>query len=93
MALALEAKPSLTWRDLQHLVVITSNPQPLMAESGWAKNSLGRLVSHKFDDWLLKDLHAEVAQQADPLLIDCNPQLRTFNCLQLKMMPIVGRQW
>ena len=25
------------------------------------------------------DLHAEVAQQADTLLVDCKPQFRTFN--------------
>ena len=25
------------------------------------------------------DLHAEVAQQADALLVDCKPQFRTFN--------------
>ena len=52
-ALALEANPGLTWRDLQHLVVLTSNPQPLLVEAGWQHNSLGRLVSHKFGYGLL----------------------------------------
>ena len=52
-ALALEANPGLTWRDLQHLVVLTSNPLPLLAESGWSHNSLGRMVSHKFGYGLL----------------------------------------
>ena len=56
-ALALEAAPDLTWRDLQHLVVITSDPRPLMSESGWRHNSLGRLVSHKFGYGLLDAEH------------------------------------
>ena len=53
VALALEAAPQLTWRDLQHLVVLTSNPRPLLAEPGWQTNSLGRAVSHKFGYGLL----------------------------------------
>jgi len=47
-ALALEANPSLTWRDMQHLVVMTSNPGPLMKESDWTSNGVNRKVSHKF---------------------------------------------
>ena len=53
VALALEAAPQLTWRDLQHLVVLTSNPRPLLGEPGWQTNSLGRAVSHKFGYGLL----------------------------------------
>ena len=37
VALALEAAPQLTSRDLQHLVVLTSNPRSLLAEPGWQK--------------------------------------------------------
>ncbi|KAF6208084.1 hypothetical protein GE061_016534 [Apolygus lucorum] len=47
-ALALEANPNLTWRDMQHIVVMTSNPQPLMKENGWITNGVNRKVSHKF---------------------------------------------
>lgn len=47
-ALALEANPNLTWRDMQHIVVLTSNPNPLMVESGWKTNAVGRKYSHKF---------------------------------------------
>ncbi|KAJ8965046.1 hypothetical protein NQ314_004447, partial [Rhamnusium bicolor] len=47
-ALALEANPSLTWRDLQYLVVLTSRPTPLEKESGWIVNGVRRKVSHKF---------------------------------------------
>ncbi|XP_063859924.1 furin-like protease 2 isoform X1 [Scylla paramamosain] len=47
-ALALEANPDLTWRDMQHLVVMTSRPDPLKNEDGWFINGVGRKVSHKF---------------------------------------------
>lgn len=47
-ALALEANPQLTWRDMQHLVVLTSRPDPLSREDGWVTNGVGRKVSHKF---------------------------------------------
>ncbi|XP_054285340.1 furin-like protease 2 [Macrosteles quadrilineatus] len=47
-ALALEANPSLTWRDMQYLVVLTSKPGPLEKESGWIVNGVKRKVSHKF---------------------------------------------
>jgi proprotein convertase subtilisin/kexin type 5 len=47
-ALALEANPSLTWRDMQYLVVLTSRSPPLEKESGWVTNGVGRKVSHKF---------------------------------------------
>lgn len=41
-ALALEANPNLTWRDLQHLVVMTSRPDPLVKEEGWYVNGVQR---------------------------------------------------
>ena len=47
-ALALEANPNLTWRDMQYLVVMTSRAQPLAEESGWARNGVGRQFSHQF---------------------------------------------
>ncbi|CAG2112325.1 unnamed protein product, partial [Medioppia subpectinata] len=48
VALALEANPALTWRDLQHLVLLSSRYEPLRHESGWITNGVGRRVSHKF---------------------------------------------
>lgn len=48
VALALEANPLLTWRDMQHIVVHTSRYEPLKFESGWVTNAVGRHVSHKF---------------------------------------------
>ncbi|XP_053949686.1 furin-like protease 2 isoform X1 [Anastrepha ludens] len=47
-ALALEANPNLTWRDMQYLVVYTSRPSPLEKESGWILNGVKRKYSHKF---------------------------------------------
>ena len=41
-ALALEANPELSWRDMQHIVVMTSNPEPLMKEAGWLTNGVNR---------------------------------------------------
>lgn len=48
VALALEANPYLTWRDMQHLVVLTSRYEGLRWESGWQINAVGRRYSHKF---------------------------------------------
>ncbi|KAM9254652.1 proprotein convertase subtilisin/kexin type 4 [Cariama cristata] len=52
IALALEANPALTWRDLQHLVVRSSKPAHLQAED-WAVNGVGRQVSHHYGYGLL----------------------------------------
>ncbi|GMR53989.1 hypothetical protein PMAYCL1PPCAC_24184 [Pristionchus mayeri] len=48
IALALEANPSLTWRDMQHLVLRTANPTPLLDNPGWSVNGVGRKISNKF---------------------------------------------
>nr|CAD7446278.1 unnamed protein product [Timema bartmani] len=48
VALALQANPDLTWRDVQYLVVLTSRPAPLRREAGWVTNGANRKVSHKF---------------------------------------------
>ncbi|KAI1230577.1 hypothetical protein IHE44_0010043 [Lamprotornis superbus] len=41
VALALEANPALSWRDLQHLIIRASKPAHLQAED-WAENGVGR---------------------------------------------------
>ncbi|PRD33332.1 UNVERIFIED_CONTAM: Fur1 [Trichonephila clavipes] len=46
-ALALDANPNLTWRDMQHIVVRTAKPENLFARD-WATNGVGRNVSHSF---------------------------------------------
>ncbi|XP_075758820.1 proprotein convertase subtilisin/kexin type 4 isoform X5 [Pelodiscus sinensis] len=52
IALALEANPALTWRDIQHLVVRASKPAHLQAED-WALTGVGRKVSHHYGYGLL----------------------------------------
>lgn len=47
VALVLEANPSLTWRDIQHIVVRTAKVANLRAED-WAVNGAGLNVSHAF---------------------------------------------
>ncbi|KAL1138014.1 hypothetical protein AAG570_009709 [Ranatra chinensis] len=48
VALALEANPNLTWRDVQHIVVMSAKSKPLEKETGWTTNGAKRKVSHKF---------------------------------------------
>ncbi|XP_043910766.1 proprotein convertase subtilisin/kexin type 4 [Protopterus annectens] len=56
IALALEANPVLTWRDVQHIVVRVSKPQMLKADD-WTKNGVGRTVSHHYGYGLLDAGH------------------------------------
>jgi len=53
MALVLEANPELTWRDVQHLVVYTSDFEPLADNIGWKKNSAGLMYNTRFGFGLL----------------------------------------
>ncbi|XP_052698700.1 furin-like protease kpc-1 isoform X6 [Crassostrea angulata] len=46
-ALALEANPTLTWRDMQHIVVNTARKANLDPRV-WTTNGVGRQVSHSF---------------------------------------------
>jgi kexin len=45
-ALALQARPELTWRDMQWISVMTA--VPLDTPSDWTKTPLGRMFSHQF---------------------------------------------
>lgn len=47
VALALEANPGLTWRDMQHIVVHTAKKANLKADD-WIVNGVNRSVSHSF---------------------------------------------
>ena len=47
IALALEANPSLTWRDIQYLIVSTSSALNLAA-SDWKQNGIGKYFSHNY---------------------------------------------
>ncbi|VDN01751.1 unnamed protein product [Thelazia callipaeda] len=49
IALGLDANPLLTWRDVQHIAVWTSNPVPLLGiNEGWTVNARGLLVNSRF---------------------------------------------
>uniref|UniRef100_A0A0N5BWI2 P/Homo B domain-containing protein n=1 Tax=Strongyloides papillosus TaxID=174720 RepID=A0A0N5BWI2_STREA len=50
IALTLEANNSLTWRDIQHLIVWTAEPSGLIKSSsdGWQKNGAGFLINSRF---------------------------------------------
>jgi furin len=47
IALALEANSNLTWRDVQYLIILTSDPFNLK-NSDWQKNGVGKYFSHNF---------------------------------------------
>ncbi len=47
IALALEANPSLTWRDIQYLIVATSSAVNLVA-ADWKQNGIGKYFSHNY---------------------------------------------
>jgi furin len=47
IALALEANSNLTWRDVQYLIILTSDPFNLK-NNDWQKNGVGKYFSHNF---------------------------------------------
>lgn len=40
--------PNLTWRDVQHLIVWTSEIAPLIQNPGWQKNAAGFYFNTRF---------------------------------------------
>ncbi|XP_039291345.1 furin-like protease 2 [Nilaparvata lugens] len=67
-ALALEANPDLTWRDMQFIVVLTSKAAPLEKENGWITNGIKRKVSHKFGYGLMDgEAMVSLAEQWSPV--------------------------
>ncbi|XP_014668291.1 PREDICTED: neuroendocrine convertase 1-like [Priapulus caudatus] len=63
-ALALEANPNLTWRDMQHLVVWTSEYAPLSDNPGWQTNNIGLKVNTRFGFGLMNA--AALVEMANP---------------------------
>lgn len=94
-ALALEANPNLTWRDMQHIVIATSRPEALRWESGWQVNAVGRQYSHKFGYGLMDAEGmvrlAEVWQTVGPQRIcESSPMIKrmeipVYGALQVRM--------
>jgi len=48
IALALEANPILTWRDVQHLAVRSSKNWKHLKTDDWMTNKAGLTYSHSF---------------------------------------------
>lgn len=57
--------PGLTWRDLQHIVVWTSEFDPLANNPGWKRNGAGLMVNSRFGFGLLNA--KALVDLADPL--------------------------
>uniref|UniRef100_A0A8D0GDI5 Neuroendocrine convertase 1 n=1 Tax=Sphenodon punctatus TaxID=8508 RepID=A0A8D0GDI5_SPHPU len=74
-ALALEANPNLTWRDIQHLVVWTSEYDPLASNPGWKKNGAGLMVNSRFGFGLLNA--KALVDLADPKMWKGVPEKKT----------------
>ncbi|KAH3827948.1 furin-like protease kpc-1 [Dreissena polymorpha] len=70
IALALEANPELTWRDVQHLIAATASTSGLV-RAGWQKNGAGLRVSHVFGFGLI---NAEAIVNAAVMWNNVSPQ-------------------
>ncbi|XP_023217479.1 neuroendocrine convertase 1-like [Centruroides sculpturatus] len=53
IALVLEANPYLTWRDIHHIIVWTTDVMPLLENKGWKMNSIGLMYNSQFGFGLL----------------------------------------
>ncbi|XP_068980359.1 neuroendocrine convertase 1-like isoform X1 [Bombus flavifrons] len=60
LALALQVNKDLTWRDVQHLIVWTSEYNPLRENPGWFRNSAGLWFNSRFGFGLM-NAHALVS--------------------------------
>ncbi|XP_058803749.1 neuroendocrine convertase 1-like isoform X2 [Phymastichus coffea] len=64
LALALQANANLTWRDVQHLVVYSSEHGPLSDNPGWFENAVGLWFNPRFGFGLM-NAHALVSAGAN----------------------------
>ncbi len=79
IALVIEARPDLTWRDVQHVLVHSStknDPQ----DSGWKKNGAGLWVNHKYGFGLI---NAEAAVNLSKEWTLVKPFVLSSNCHSL----------
>lgn len=83
--MGLEANPNLSWRDLQHLVILSSRYEPLKYETGWITNAVGRKISHKFGYGLID---AEALVRMAEKVRENSPNLFYYYFLFLKWAPL-----
>lgn len=88
-ALTLQANPNLTWRDLQHIVVLSARPENLNVND-WKKNGVGRLVSHWFGYGLM-DASAMVDLAANWTLVPPQRICRITSAEKNKNIPGSGK--
>ena len=86
IALQLEANPSLTWRDVQHILVRTSKKHHLTAPD-WKKNSMGRWFSGTYGYGLM-DAGAIVEMARD--WVNMPPQLLCEQHVIMNENPVKG---
>ncbi|XP_050520108.1 neuroendocrine convertase 1-like [Daktulosphaira vitifoliae] len=87
IALALSANPSLTWRDVQHLIVWTSQVAPLANNLGWTRNQAGFYYSNDFGFGLANAY--QLVKQAQnwknvPKMASCAVRMPTIKSLVLE---------
>ena len=82
IALMLEANSNLTWRDVQHILVLTSR-QNDASDSSWNVNGANHDVSHKYGYGVI-DAGAAVfmAESWTPVADETSVTTGTLNCIQ-----------
>ena len=88
IALALEANPDLTWRDVQHIMVRTSNPANLNAPD-WKLNGVGRRVSHNYGYGLM-DAKAMVEVARKWISVPPQQSCEVVSPYYYKVIPAMG---
>ena len=88
IALTLEANPSLTWRDVQHIIVNTARPGNLQAPD-WSVNGMNRSVSHSYGYGLM-DAEAMVRLAATWQLVPQQRSCEVKGPIHYKTLPAQG---
>ncbi|XP_067665684.1 furin-like protease kpc-1 isoform X1 [Haliotis asinina] len=89
IALALEANPHLTWRDMQHLVVETAKPDHLISHD-WVVNGIGKRVSHSFGFGLM-DAAAMVRRASNWTTVPAQHICEIRSTVTNRQVPMNGR--
>ena len=88
IALALEANPQLTWRDVQHILVRTSQKHHLNAPD-WKFNGVGRRVSHNYGYGLM-DAKAMVEMARKWISVPPQQSCEVVSPYYYKVIPAMG---